>query len=1040
MKYEINWSKIKNSHKGFESLAVRYVQMAYDPRFKGTSETRDGNKDAVLEIDEYTVILGYKPSQNSTEEWWMEAKYSQASKHVTRYRLDATLVSALLKGNVGRIVFVTNININSQTINDVRQAITSTTVCKEVNFCTRDTLEYWLYQNQDILKEFFPDYQYEPLQLSNLILVEPLEFFTLENNGPIFKESLRVLDLNETYCANCTVYSQVNQTLSLKLSNGLKGIKNKQPTKRSLKIGINTLHFCFTIKSNYGYKSKKKQLEHGLLPEPTFTLGELAITCKDTITVNAHFFSHYKIPSQEKMVKKMVNYFNIAYKIKGTYLFYLYGQSGVGKSYVLDNYIKFPCHFKAISFICEMTGNYQQDLKNLMHCINFIYFPYLPSDNITQDYLRLIADKNYLPAFYYDIIDSNDNEATLSKLLYKYISENISLFPRRLYVNSRQIIIDNINSANNLIINVLYKIVTELSMIRAPFNIIFSGQQIQHTAIYSELTSVANVKERELLITVDDCLSLLPPNSINNELKIFLESNQLFSNMIELLMFMLYLQDHGKELRDIQTFQILYGLFFQDNIMDVYLKRLINSAISNDVKASNLCNKVYWQPHGIERTDTDEERKLLCYRVIKLDVNAQKIVPYHDIYAKFYRKNFACSELTNIPLAQLLDSGNYDDIRDIAEKLHNEYEKKNYILVYYTLEPIFREHSTFYKNLMDDTTYYRLFQDFAHSCSFCSIDYSGAKLFLRIYNETKLLINPSSQIQLVKNAALWELTNSTFESLDYDQAKRYCEELLQDTQNLVNRGIIKGTLQDSVRYHNVNVIKSMIMSELLENDYDFFYTDTESKMNQQENRLWSFRVRYSLTLLQRDPKRGIDILSQCRDHYEQTDDKSDKYYLWSSFYLSYTKMIVCENDSQSAINEAEALSILEEMKDLYFNDYRKMLYGIILYFYYTGKKEQADLYLLKDCYVLRDKRPRLKGFEYLINALRYVIDIENVLACDELQKAYTIFKHISSYGDLIQHNINLLISLKIDSVSKIKYYFGGTMEEDVYYLDIRGCW
>ena len=123
MKYKINWEKIDDGYKGFEKLAVRYVQTEYDSRFCQTSDTRDGNKDAVLEDEIYTIILGYQATSKSTEEWWMEAKYSDSKEILPRYRLDATLVSAILKGNVKRIFFVTNTNIQSQVINDIRQAI-----------------------------------------------------------------------------------------------------------------------------------------------------------------------------------------------------------------------------------------------------------------------------------------------------------------------------------------------------------------------------------------------------------------------------------------------------------------------------------------------------------------------------------------------------------------------------------------------------------------------------------------------------------------------------------------------------------------------------------------------------------------------------------------------------------------------------------------------------------------------------------------------------------------------------------------------------
>lgn len=92
MKYRINWSNIEDGHKGFEKLAVRYVQCNYDSRFKHTGDTRDGNKDARLVRGEYTIVLGYQQAEHLAEEWWMEAKFSETKERITRYRLDATLV------------------------------------------------------------------------------------------------------------------------------------------------------------------------------------------------------------------------------------------------------------------------------------------------------------------------------------------------------------------------------------------------------------------------------------------------------------------------------------------------------------------------------------------------------------------------------------------------------------------------------------------------------------------------------------------------------------------------------------------------------------------------------------------------------------------------------------------------------------------------------------------------------------------------------------------------------------------------------------
>ena len=72
-------------------------------------------------------------------------------------------------------------NVSSQVANDIRQAIIGTTVCNQVNFCTRNTLEFWLYQNIDILADFFLDYNGDKVELESLMIVENIKYFTCQD-------------------------------------------------------------------------------------------------------------------------------------------------------------------------------------------------------------------------------------------------------------------------------------------------------------------------------------------------------------------------------------------------------------------------------------------------------------------------------------------------------------------------------------------------------------------------------------------------------------------------------------------------------------------------------------------------------------------------------------------------------------------------------------------------------------------------------------------------------------------------------------------
>ena len=113
--------------KGFEDLAREYVKDVFSfpyGEWKETSTTHDGNKDA------YTIIIGFHPNLLENEVWWMEAKYSTERMYLSRFKLDATIVSSIFNRSVSKIIFVTNIEIKAKVISDVRTALYNGTSCK----------------------------------------------------------------------------------------------------------------------------------------------------------------------------------------------------------------------------------------------------------------------------------------------------------------------------------------------------------------------------------------------------------------------------------------------------------------------------------------------------------------------------------------------------------------------------------------------------------------------------------------------------------------------------------------------------------------------------------------------------------------------------------------------------------------------------------------------------------------------------------------------------------------------------------------------
>lgn len=1043
MQQRIIWSNIKDGYKGFERLAVKYVQSLYD-NFQHTKETRDGNKDAVFLNDEYTLVLGFMQKDN-IEEWWMEAKYSETKERISRYRLDATLVSAILKGVVGRIIFVTNVNVDSQTINDVRQAITCATICKEVDFYTRDYLEYWLYQNPETLSEFFTDFDRTLSPLPKMAIVEQMSFYTCDVNKIAFRESYSILELGCSYIGHCAIYSDKHQKIDVSVESYIKGIK--LITKEVILCpGINLVEIEFSLTPNYGYKSAKRADEHSLLPSPSFKFGTSSVVSKKNITVSKNVRKEYIIPSQQTALKQIRQMYHKFSQVKTTKVLYLTGISGVGKTFVLDKFITSTQMSNMLIFSCEMSNNQNNNLYDLIRCIDFLYFPYLPIDSINKEYLDNIDDRQAISSFYYKLTSCKRNFEDISHLLSKYCSEDICLFPRNIYVNRRLIIIDNFHKASTVIINALYKMITELSKIDAPYMIILSGQYVKHTAFFNELKNSIDITELELRITDTDCISLLPNKNIKNDVKHLFNSNSYFSSVIELLFFVEYILDHGEHINDFNTFTTLYHLFFRERILDLYIGRLFSNALRDDFASEELCNEVYWNSLGVDKAETVEGRKLLCNHIAKLDLSTGRLIPYHDIYTRYYRSHYANRSILDISFVEILEGDDVILFKSAIKKIHQAFHSKQFLFVYYSLEPIFRDAVPLVStNMIERNEYYTLFYEYARSCSYCSMDYSSGNIFKRIYDETSSLVAPSKIIRKIINGSLWEVTNSTFESLEYEAAKIYAQELINNTKELISRGIIQGTVYTCVRYYNANIIYSMIKSELQESDNTTFFEQLcETLLNNGFiDRYWSFCVRYSLTLMQSNVYESIKMLDLCCAHYDKINNTFEKYYMWSKFYLSYLKMIVYDDESK----EDEALFHMEQLHKYYFNDFRKTLYGMVVYFYYRGDLKRGDSLLLSDCYVFRPRRPRLQGFYHLTNALRNVITNDLTKALSDLTQACVIFEKIPSYASIIKHNICTINHyLTNDSLSKynkpirLDYYLGGDMEEHTYYLDIRCCW
>lgn len=265
----INWETIVDGFRGFEKLALEFVE-ENEPQngcsWKPTKETRDGNHDAILAREvsdtpkpDFAVFVGYA---NNVDVWWMEAKYSaeatQENSIISRYRLDATIVSAILSRNISKIIFVTNLEIASKTIADIRKALIFSNSCSEVKFYTKSHLENWLL---DKPFSFFGSKfkctldMYNQLEKPYFNHIEELSFYSIGNN--FFQEPLSSVYVGGIYEIHfsISVYKDFDATLNSCINIQLLSEDSK---KIHLKKGINDYVFYACIPENLEYEPISK--------------------------------------------------------------------------------------------------------------------------------------------------------------------------------------------------------------------------------------------------------------------------------------------------------------------------------------------------------------------------------------------------------------------------------------------------------------------------------------------------------------------------------------------------------------------------------------------------------------------------------------------------------------------------------------------------------------------------------------------------------------------------------------------------------------
>ena len=1034
---EVEWNKIKDGFHGFEKLAKDFVQDRYrNVTWKATGETRDGNKDAIA------LILGFH-SENQKQEWWMEAKYSESNKKLSRYRLDATIVSAILKATVSKIVFVTNIIISAKTITDIRMALKKSLNCEQVEFYSRYSLEYWLVSAPELYRKYFNVSENDEVNLDkpDMFVIQELEYFSKSASHSIFKEPMRELFFNKKYDAYCILFSPHTCTVEIKPGSHIKGITLLSGHYISLQSGENIIKFSFKIKDNYG----KRRGCSERIPAITFKIGDVEVPSSIVIVPKAVRLTHMDLDYQRKLRKKILMNIDEFANRQAPFVGIVTGISGSGKSYILNQLISNEKLENYIIYHRSFSNNAAYNYKLLIQLILFLLFPYISPETIDARYLDEI-DKFYIDKSFIELLRCVDNFEKLSSLLADYPFQ-YNLLPDQISINPRLINLDDTQKLNTIGTRFLFSFLVEISQKNLPVFTILGTQPVllldKSFHLIREQCSTYNLFECKLEI-----IEIINYITEKKEVDISLNGNifkSFTSNVIELFFFVKDLIENQSHIRSIDELIFHYRLFQRSSIIEQHIFKQFKNIFDINPEYRTICDRIYWSCNPV-RNDAKWDKaisRLIDSGLVSYN-DDNFIVPFHDLYKEYYKKHFKPIDVKNIGYEsgsaeylkyEIEQEYNRGRMKEIVQKLDNLLEQKYFHTVLYVLQELFEyTDKTTLKNRMGDIIYYSLYLDYALAAQQQTLNLTCEDLFEELYDETNFQTN--AKLVEIHMISTWELAIIAFENLQYQKVEKLFQEVCDGIKKMQELKGIDINIKNNIYYHRVTGQKMLVCADqgnVLTEKYVAMMSDF--KKYGFDYLCQSYSARYAVTLCAHNPNQCIELLDKGRKTIIKCYGNEDKHYLWCEFYYYFYNLIW--NRQECYLDQM--LFFHEKMKKNQYGNYRKKLYAIACYFYSKNDMINGDRYLLKDSIFQIELRSRYEGFYQVAVSLREALNGNYDIASKALKKSSAIFKELPEYGRVINHNLILINENKFDK-KNICFWFGEKMKSNFFYLDPRCAW
>ena len=1060
----INWGNLIDGFKGFEKLAVEFVE-EHDPqvgcKWNHTKETRDRNHDAILakEVPEYpkpdfAVFVGYK---NNADVWWMEAKYSanttKNNKVISRYRLDATIVSAILSRNISKIIFVTNLEIASKSIIDIREALLCSSSCKEVKFYTKSHLENWLLDKPySFFKTKFECSfdTYKNLKKPLFNCIEELSLYILGNN--FFQEPLFSVYTGMVYEIHFSILVQKDFDAILNSSVNIQ-LLSENAKKLHLKKGINNFIFNACIPNSLKYESIQKKDISGEYKtiEPisiTYILQNsyeatnfyLKIIPATVIKIINSANMCFDIPSQNKLVKqlgdelsKFIKNPNCTFSLTS-----IYGKSGSGKSHVLqlfkNNLLK-----QKQTILCNtytFCGDQINDIKILKKLVFHLFFPYLFFEDLDSEYIKELQEhypkiKN---TFWEFVFFSDGIEDFIKYTKNTELLEDI--FRNNICINNRIIILDDIDKVSSQYKNILEKMLKLLISREYPiFCIVTSYQKISMEEYRNGKKQVLN--SIELNITDDDIHTLFNSENIDTN-----TLTTLFGSVIEIIYFKKHLLMLNNSIKNISDFKLAYCTFVKCDFLKNEIISKFKNIFNKNADAEALCSCIYYTLSGISRDliynnpHSVEIINLLLEAELVRKNNDDFFVCWHDYYREIFISHFSLKPYNDIhisfedvyhtKLKLELNVMENDTIEKILTNIECLFNKQKYYSIYYILEGIFLSKSTRerFKNSISTENYFLLFAYFTYANTNVSTVCTGYDLFKNLYDETVTISKPT--VREIHYIALWEMINSLYENDKYQDAIHGIEKFKKMPTNIQKHwSPLFGWDLQSLTYA-VNTIKMFIDCE---NGIDCIDKVPAKEVLCQKDIAFST---YRLLLCNLTNK--FDMSEFFLREYNSTVQDSNICDVKTKYMYNFAVTFLDCINNKAAISEVIDANNL--LKENFINDYNRHIFAISLLALSKGELLLCKQYRLEYIKTQRPMKIRQRAFEAAYSALIFLYEHQTADAIAELDREIELFSEKETYLHIIRHNKKYISQYEF-SEDDLAFYFGNPVQDGKYYIDIR---